>query len=185
MEAFPRLHSPIQEMAEKSGGVTDASASSIQARVKRKDKNTTSIYFVYAVCMLSIQTRSVYCPSTLDLTKLSSSPAFLASSKSGRGISKKLVFLPYVIPPSRLIGLSTVGSSKVFSLLIASSLAQNLVPSMIARTPVFLPGVARLSNSFVSISLPSMEKIASLTREALTVVHGAGCNPEIDHSDTP
>jgi hypothetical protein len=71
------------------------------------------------------------------------------------------------------------------SSLIASSLAQNLTPSTIARTPVFLPGVALLSNSFVSTSFPSIEKIASWTLAALIDLHGAGCKPVSAHSDVP
>ena len=126
-----------------------------------------------------------HCPSTFGLIKCSNSPAFFESSKSGLGSSKNPVVLPYVIPPKRLIGFRIAGSIAFLSSLIASSLAQNRVPSMIARTPVFFPGVALLSNSFVSISLPSIEKIASLTREAFTVVHGAGCNPDIAHSEMP
>jgi len=90
------------------------------------------------------------------------------------------------------------------SSLIASSRAQNLTPSMIASTPVFLPGVALLSNSFVSMSLPSILKIAlphgyqylfkdnqtkspltSFTRLAFTSLHPAGVNPVKTHSLTP
>ena len=71
------------------------------------------------------------------------------------------------------------------SSLIASSLTWNLRPSIMASTPVFLPGVALLSNSLDSTSLPSIEKTASCTREAVTVEHGAGCRPEMAHSETP
>lgn len=90
-----------------------------------------------------------------------------------------------MIPPSRLTGLSTPGSMRFLSSLIASSLTQNLTPSTTANTPVFLPGVALLSNSVVDSSFPSMLKIASLTREALTSVHGAGVRPLKDHSEVP
>lgn len=71
------------------------------------------------------------------------------------------------------------------SSLIASSLTQNLTPSMIANTPVFLPGVALLSNSVVDNNFPSILKMASFTREGLTSVQGAGVRPLNDHSDVP
>ena len=71
------------------------------------------------------------------------------------------------------------------SSLIASSLTQNLTPSIIANTPVFLPGVALLSNSVVENSLPSILNTASFTREGLTSVQGAGVRPLNDHSDVP
>ncbi|KAL1979967.1 hypothetical protein VTN96DRAFT_4852 [Rasamsonia emersonii] len=75
--------------------------------------------------------------------------------------------------------------TRLFSSLIASSRTQNRVPSMIARTPVFLPALTRLSNSLVSTSLPSTANIDSFTREAWTVEQGAWCSPAIFHSETP
>lgn len=79
----------------------------------------------------------------------------------------------------------TAGSIRFLSSLIASSLTQNLVPSIIARTPVFFPGVALLSNSFVLSNLPSIEKMDSFTLLAFTVLHGAGVNPLRLHSLSP
>lgn len=79
----------------------------------------------------------------------------------------------------------TSGSMRFFSSLIASSLAQNRIPSMMASTPVFFPGETLLSNSFVSTSFASTENTDSLTRDALIFVHGAGRNPVSAHSDIP
>ena len=93
--------------------------------------------------------------------------------------------LPYIIPPKRLIGRKIAGSSIFLSSFKASSRAQNRIPSTIARTPVFFPGVARLSNSCVENSFASTEKIASLTREHLTTVQVAGVRPESAHSLIP
>ena len=68
---------------------------------------------------------------------------------------------------------------------MASSRAQKRNPSTMASTLVFFPGVALLSNSFVSTSLASIEKTASLTREGLISVHGAGWSPVKAHSEMP
>lgn len=79
----------------------------------------------------------------------------------------------------------TFGSRILRSSLMASSRAQNLTPSIVAIMPVFFPGDERLSNSFVSSSFPSTEKIASATRAGFTIDDGAGVNPETAHSLTP
>ena len=86
--------------------------------------------------------------------------------------------------PQRVCAL-TAGSIRFLSSLIASSLAQNLTPSTTANTPVFLPGVALLSNSWVFINLHSAEKMASLTLLAFTCEQGAGVKPLNAHSETP
>ena len=126
-----------------------------------------------------------HCPSIFSFTKPSVSPCCCFSSQSGLGISTPVTVLPYVIPPSRLMGRSIAGSMRFLSSLIASSRTQNLTPSMIANTPVFFPFVARLSNSLVSINLPSMANMLSLTRLQATEVHLAGVNPDKAHSEIP
>ena len=126
-----------------------------------------------------------YCPSAFGFANPPVSPSFSLSAKSGLGISTPSVVLPYVIPPSLLIGLKIAGSMMFFSSLIASSLTQNLTPSTIANTPVFFPGVALDSNSCVENSFPSMEKMASLTRLGFTSLDGAGVRPVSAHSLMP
>ena len=127
----------------------------------------------------------LYCSSPFPFTNPSVSPSFSFSAKSGLGSSHPSTVLPYMIPPNLLIGLKIPGSIIFLSSLIASSLTQNLTPSTIASTPVFFPGVARLSNSCVLCNFPSMLKTASFTLEHFTSVQGAGVRPERGHSETP
>lgn len=131
---------------------------------------------------------SPHCPSTFPRTPPSLPPFPFPSTStphSGLGISTASVVRPYAIPPNRLIGLNTAGSTMLRSGLTASSRTQNRTPSTTASTPVFFPGVARLSNSCVLSSRPSTLKTASWTREHATAPQGAACRPESDHSDTP